>query len=163
MSFISRVVSKVSIASVIALTLSASIGFAKSSQQLENNEIKAGDAISVWASSVKDKDKKFDLSLNLRNLSTTDGLIVMFPDMSCKRGEVKGSLRYPTFGSKGQTLALKPEETKNFTVVCDLPTVVKGEYSIILGKVYANPTNDGYTQGKVLADTVVWKTSDIKK
>ena len=145
------------------VSLSSSIGFAKSAQQLENNEVKAGDAISVWASSVKDKDKKYDLSFNLRNLSTTDGLLVMFPDMSCKRGEVKGNLRYPTFGSKGNTLALKPEETKNFTVVCDLPTEVKGEYSIILGKVYANPSNDGYTQGKVLADTVVWKTSDVKK
>jgi len=146
-----------------AIIFGTNRGFAKGAHILENNEIKVEGAISVWASSVKDKGKKYDLSLNLRNLRNKESLIVMFPDMSCKRGEVKGNLRYPTFGSAGKTIVLKPEETKNFTLVCDLPTDVKGDYSIIFGNVYANPSNDGYTQGKVLADTFVWKTSDTKR
>ena len=108
-------------------------------------------AATVWADWVKDKKTKFDVHLNIRNENKDTGIIVMQGEMGCARGAVTGELKYTFFNTGERMIDLKPNQTKSFNLVCKLPTQAKGEYTITVGHVYTNPSLDGKTIGKPVA------------
>ena len=150
-------------AALLAISALAGCGHATTKLDKSNSEVKVDGVISVWSSWVKDKKDKFDLQLNIVNLDEKQGLIVMLQDMGCKRGDVTGTLKHTFFNTGERTIDLKPGQSKSFNMVCKTPIPVKGDYVVTFGKVYANPKLDGYTQGPILAQSLVWKYSDAKK
>ncbi len=148
---------------LVAVASLVSCGHGITKLDKAQSEAKVDGVISVWPSWIKDKGKKFDLQLNIVNLDQKQGIIVMLQDMSCKRGDIVGTLKHTFFNTGERTIDLKPGQAKSFNMVCTLPAIVKGDYLVTFGKVYANPKLDGYTQGPVLAQSLVWKYSDVKK
>ena len=46
-------------------------------------------------------------------------------------------------------------------MVCNLAAKTKGDFKINLGKIWDNPSLDGKTTGKGLADDAAWVQKDI--
>ena len=45
-------------------------------------------------------------------------------------------------------------------MVCDTRLKAKGPFKIVFGRVFDNPSNDGATTGKMIAEGVEWKAND---
>jgi hypothetical protein len=116
-----------------------------------NKVTKAG-VISIYSEWVKDKGKKYDLNLTLSNDHDKD-IIVLLNDFRCFRGTVSGEIK------SDDTIHLLPGKKKGLTVTCNLGSKTKGEYRIVVTKVYENPASDEKTLGKVIGTEIEWKVA----
>lgn len=117
--------------------------------------------ISIAAPWVKDKGKKFDIGVSLTNESK-QSIIVMLGDLHCKRGNLDGVLHHTFFNTGERTIDLTPGQNKSFNMVCDVHEATRGDYRVTIGRVFANPANDGKTKGEVLATNVEWVLSQLE-
>jgi hypothetical protein len=108
---------------------------------------------------IKDEDENFDMQLRLQN-QTDQFIIVLLSDIRCSRGNVLGEITHSFFNTGERTIDLKPNETKKMTMVCRFSDDVKGDFSIKVVRIYANPAKDGKTLGDVIDKDVVL---DIKE
>ncbi len=56
-------------------------------------------------------------------------------------------------------------KNKDLLIICKYegnPNRPEGEFSIVFGQVWENPSGDGETKGKVLAKSVEWMTGDVE-
>src|SRR5262249_52059607 len=97
----------------------------------------------VWVAWVKDKGKKFDMNLNLTNLSDKKHMIIFLSDISCGRGGTNGVVRHTLFNSGERTINFAPGQSKAFNTVCVLPAKASGDYVVTVGKIFDNPSGDG--------------------
>ena len=112
--------------------------------------------VSVSAEWVKDKGRKWDVELQLKSLHPKP-FIILRKEIQCFRGEKEGSLR------KGEEIiALTKNHSGSYTFQCDIGVEAKGDFKLVISKVYENPDDDGQTKGKVLANNVLWQTPDKK-
>lgn len=102
---------------------------------------------------LKDKDNKYDVSLHLKNLSK-ETILLFVGDMNCERGtETNGIINNH---SDRRTIDLRSNESRSVVLTCQLKTKNKGNFALDM-KVFANPSGDSNTPGKVLAEKVEWK------
>lgn len=127
------------------------------------NQMLAKDVMSVWVAWIKDKGEKFDLNINMRNENPDKAYIVFLSDMGCKRGKVRGQLKHTFFNTGERTIDFKPNEAKDFNLVCKTSGGTRGEFSIEISRIYDNPSMDGKTVGKVVAKGLSWTQSDRKE
>ena len=127
------------------------------------NQLKAPGIFAVTIPWIKDKGDKYDVKMVLHNENTEKGLIVFLTDLSCKRGNVTGMLKHTFFNTGEKVIDFKPNETKDFTLVCKTEGTQTGEFKLSLSKIYENPSLDGKTVGKVVAKDLTWEQSDRKK
>lgn len=120
----------------------------------ESSKVSKG-PVTVWASWVKDKGKKYDLQFHIGNEGDKD-MIVQLADMSCRKGGSTGDLRHTFFNTGERTIDIRVGRSKSMVMVCNLGAKTQGAYVIAIAKVYENPGGDGVTRGKVLANDVEW-------
>ncbi|MGE4132787.1 MAG: hypothetical protein AB7F86_14175 [Bdellovibrionales bacterium] len=117
--------------------------------------------VSVWANWVKDKGKKYDLQLAIAN-DANEPIIVMLGEMACYRGGQRGTLRHTFFNTGERTIDFRPKELKTFNMVCQIGTDAEGDFKIEIGNIYENPTGDGKTTGKTMAQGISWTAPDLR-
>ena len=119
------------------------------------------DNVSMWATWVKDKGKKYDLNLNIAN-NTDKDVIIMLEEMSCFRGSNRGALKHTFFNTGERVIDFRAGQMKGFNLVCDLQANVEGDFKIKVAKVYENLGGDGKTRGKAIASDLEWKINIVK-
>jgi len=128
-----------------------------------DNKIDVKGLMTMTVAWVKDKSKKFDVSITIKNESDKAGIIVMLNDMGCGRGDTAGQLKHTFFNTGERTIDFKAHQQKQFNMVCDLGGDVKsGPFKLNIAKVYDNPGMDGHTLGKILASDLTWSQDDKK-
>lgn len=112
---------------------------------------------------IKDKGKKFDVHVNIHNDNQDKGMIIFLSDMTCQRGNMGGTLKHTFFNTGERTINFHPNETKEFNLVCNIGDESKGDFKILVSKIYENPSMDGRTVGKVIGKDIVWKQDDRRE
>jgi len=115
--------------------------------------IKREGVFSAWTTTLHDKGDKFDFKLNVRNDSDKT-LLVLLHDIHCARGERPGVIKHAFFGAGERDIDLKPGQTKDLGLVCEIGGKFHGDFSIKIASVYDNPSNDGTTAGEKVADNI---------
>lgn len=124
----------------------------------EGNRLTKAGIVSLWADWIKNKGEKYDIGFHIRNEGEKP-IIIMLRGMRCYRGGGEGELKHTFFNTGEKTIDFRAGETKKFTLVCEIGEKYKGDYRIVVGRVYENTGGDGKTLGKVLAKDVDWKVS----
>jgi hypothetical protein len=104
---------------------------------------------------IKDKGAKYDIKFAISNLSDKN-IIILLSEMSCYRGHMMGILKHTFFNTGERTIDFKAGQMKEFKMVCDYGSKMKGDYKISIRKVYENPNGDGATKGKVITENIDW-------
>lgn len=105
---------------------------------------------------VKEKGRKFDVGLTLRNESPAFQ-IVFLSDLVGGRGAAEDRMRHATWGWGERTIDLRPGEEKSFTMSCSVSAdAASAPVHVTVRRVYENPSRDGRTPGKVVAEGVTW-------
>jgi len=113
--------------------------------------------LSIQATEVKDKGKKYDIEFGLVNESEKN-IIVFLADVLCYKGNTQGVASHAFFGAGERTIDMSPKQKKNFRLVCKLGGKVEsGDYKLIVSRVFDNPSNDRRTTGKEIAKSIEWK------
>lgn len=134
-------------------------GGGKVSLAPEQTTMKKDGLITMNVEWIKDKKKKYDIRMRVHNDAKT-AIIFKLSDMQCFRGERQGILKHTFFNTGERTIDFRPGQMKTFQMVCDLGDKSEGQFKIVFGRIFDNPTNDGATTGKVLADGIEWKADD---
>lgn len=121
----------------------------------ENRVTRSG-AISLSAEWLKDKGKRFDIGLRLRN-EHEKPVIVLLREMRCYRGNTEGVLKHTFFNTGERTIDLRVGQLKSFKFDCVVGERTHGDFRVIVGRVYENGSGDGRSLGKVLAQDVEWR------
>ena len=116
--------------------------------------VKKAGVLSVTATWVKDKDKKFDAGLKITNESADNTLLIFVGDMTCERGGIKGEL---SIEGNPRILDIRPGEVRNLILKCNLQNLTKGDFVVTMKKIFENPKQDSTTPGKVVAENFTWK------
>ena len=147
--------------SILALlTFTAALAFADNKYTPgSDNRIFKKDVVSMQVPWIKDKGNKYDIHVLVHNESPDKGIIIFLGDMGCQRGEVSGILKHTFFNTGEKTIDFRPGQTKDFTLVCKAEAK-NGDFKLKISKVYSNPSMDGKTVGKVLAENLNWAQSD---
>jgi hypothetical protein len=125
----------------------------------EQKVMKKEGVISMNVEWVKDKQKKYDVRMAIHNEAKSP-IIVKLGDMQCFRGEHQGILHHTFFNTGERTIDFRIGESKVFQMVCDTHEKASGPFKIIFGRIFDNPSNDGATTGKIIAEGVEWKAND---
>lgn len=120
-----------------------------------NSSVTSNPAIEITTLWLKDKGKKYDIEMNIRNVSSSD-IVFFLKDMSCEKGGVAGRLKHTFFNTGERSIDFRKGQLKRFKMVCDIGAEERGSYKIMISQVFENPNGDGRTQGKVLATNVSW-------
>ncbi len=148
----------------VGLLLLGSAAFASEKYMPDpENQMTAKGVVTVSVPWIKDKGKKFDVSLNIHNEDTDKGIIIFLSDLGCQRGKVRGELKHTFFNTGEKTIDFKPNETKTFTLVCRVAGETRGDFKLSVAKVYGNPSMDGKTVSKVIAKDLTWSQSDKRE
>ncbi len=124
------------------------------------NNIQAKGIVTATVGWIKDKKKKWDLDLHIKNENPEQGIIIFLSDMGCRRGSTVGKLKHTFFNTGERTIDFRPGQVKDFHLVCDTGNESTGAYQLEITRVYSNPSLDGKTIGKVVAKNLKWKHSD---
>src|SRR5665213_800821 len=114
-----------------------------------NNKMEAKGIMTLTVSWIKDKGKKYDLHVNIKNENDKTGIIVFLSDMGCQRGESGGQLKHTFFNTGERTIDFRPHQQKDFNMMCIVNGKATGPFKLSVAKVYDNPSLDGKTVGKV--------------
>lgn len=147
------------LAAVVVGALMLACGSRMIRQDMNSSVGKPG-VIKVWANWVKDKKAKFDMNFSMVSENDDQMIIVFLADISCSRGGMAGQVKHTFFNSGERTIQLAPRQGKNFNMVCYTPGPTTGEFNVTVAKVFENPSKDGKTPGKVIAENLVWKSPD---
>lgn len=125
----------------------------------EQSAMKKDGVLSMNVEWIKDKKKKYDIRLSIRNEAKSP-IIIKLGDMQCFRGARQGTLRHTFFNTGERTIDFRLGEQKTFQMVCDLGVPTVGGFKIVFGRVFDNPANDGVTLGKMISESVEWKADE---
>ncbi len=116
--------------------------------------------MSLSVEKVKDKKKKYDFRLNLKN-DSNQFLLVNLTDILCFRGDVHGMIKNTFFNTGPRSIGLAPGEVKGKTLVCDHGMSAAGDFRVVVSRIYENPSHDGKTPGKVVGENLEWLGKNI--
>ena len=107
----------------------------------------------VFVSRVKDKGDKFHVISRLDN-ETDKPILVLFGGLACFKGKTEGLAKY-SFGIGEQYINIPPGSSKPVKFWCELnQPVPTGHYRVVIKKVFSNPSGDGRTPGKAIAENL---------
>jgi hypothetical protein len=116
--------------------------------------VKMDGVMSVKIAKLHDKYKKgrFDMTVDVTNLHS-QSIIFYYGEIRCFRDGVAGRLEYPFFGAGERAVDFKPGETKTFNYSCKTEKAKEpgGQFRLVYGRIFENPSNDGVTSGKQIA------------
>lgn len=113
-----------------------------------------GKILKITVEQVKDRGNKFDVKSQIRNESDKS-ILLFFNGMECFKGDVPGRPVY-RLGIGERAINIPAGSFKRLDFRCDLTRDVEtGKYKIKFNNVFANPSNDGKTQGDIIAKDVV--------
>ncbi|HMN67136.1 MAG TPA: hypothetical protein PKC28_01225 [Bdellovibrionales bacterium] len=147
------------IALAFALTAQAAEKFAPDPENVMTKK----DVVTFSVPWIKDKGAKWDFQLNVHNENPEKGMIVFLSDISCKRGKVVGVVKHTFFNTGERTMDFKPNERKEFKLVCRTEGAERGDFVLSVRKVYDNPSMDGKTVGKSVAENLTWNQNDKRE
>lgn len=127
----------------------------------DDNVAEKKGVLSMWASWVKPKGKKYDMNFHIRNLSSK-AIIVKFADVNCYRGAHTGTVKYTFFNTGERTIDMAPGQEKAANMVCSFGGETKGDFKVVIHRVFENPTNDGKTAGKLIGNEISWEQKDVE-
>jgi hypothetical protein len=142
---------KLIILSLFAVT--ALMGCGAKRIKIEEKQVTKNDIVSFNVSALKDKGKSFDIVMGVTNISTND-IIFMLNDMQCYKGTTQGVLKHTFYNTGERVIDFRKGQLKNFKMVCKLADKTKGDYRIVVTRIFDNPGADGETKGKVLAENI---------
>ena len=145
--------------SLMLLSACAHTGEKSGSSEMEPVSNAAEGVISMWSGPVKDRGSRFELSFNIKNMMTDQSVIVPVSEMTCRRGEMKGSLKPMAKTKLEHTIQLKPGQTRSLNLTCILENPAGGDYTIKIGKVFG-ATASGSQATTVLAKELAWHYVD---
>jgi hypothetical protein len=140
------------IASVVGCLMVAAACTGGGTQYTVNEAVSKPGVIKVTAKELNDKikRKKFDMLVQFENLSNKSQ-VVFLGEMQCFKGENRGALNHAFFGAGERTIDLKPGQFKEFRFVCTFSQAVpNGDFTLVIGRVFSNPNEDGKTTGEEL-------------
>lgn len=142
----------------LVLFVTATQAFAADRLMIDpSNKIVDKGVVTVAIPWLKDKGDKYDINLSIHNENDEKGMIIFLSDLGCKRGGVAGQLKHTFFNTGERTIDFRPGQTKEMTLVCKTEGSKSGAFELTVAKVYANPTLDGKTVGKILARNLNWQ------
>lgn len=110
--------------------------------------------IQIQGLKIVDKGKKYNLRVNIKNLTQKD-ILLMLNDFRCKRGGIDGRVEHAFFGAGERLMEFAPQQIKEFNFVCILPyKIVSGDYELTLIRGFDNPSRDRRTPGKEIVKNV---------
>ena len=145
--------------SMLLLSGCAHSGERSGASEIEPVATAAEGVISMWSGPVKDRGSRFELNFNIKNMMTDQSVYVPVIEMSCRRGEMKGSLKPMAKTKLESTIQLKPGQTRSLNFTCILENPTGGDYTIKIGKVFG-ATTSGSQATTVLAKELAWHYVD---
>jgi|GEM_PF-6991279 len=145
--------------SFLLLSACAHQGEKSSSNEMEPMATAAEGIISMWSGPVKDRGSRFELNFNIKNMMTDQSVVVPVSEMTCRRGEMKGSLKPMAKTKLEHTIQLKPGQTRSLNLTCILDNPAGGDFTIKIGKVFG-ATASGTQATTVLAKELAWHYVD---
>jgi hypothetical protein len=139
-----------------------SVAFSACGHRIENlaqTQVSKEGLVAVSANWLKDKGSKYDFQLAVMNNSGKP-IIVYLWDIACFRGTVQGEVKHTFFNTGERTIDFKIGEKKAFNMVCRLGGETKGDFRVLIKKIYENPAQDGKTVGQLLGSDVEWKLAE---
>ena len=107
----------------------------------------------VFVSRVKDKGDKFHVISRIDNESNKP-ILVFFGGLTCFKGKKEGLPKY-SFGIGEQYINIPSGSSKTVKFWCELnQPVQQGRYRVVIKKVFDNPSGDGRTPGKAIAENL---------
>jgi hypothetical protein len=125
-----------------------------------DNKMEAKGIVTVEIPWINDEGDSYDVQFRVTNDNDDKGMIIFMSDLSCKRGNVTGRLKYTFFNAGERTIDFKPGETKEFKMVCKTEDHKKGDFKLNIARIYNNPSLDGKTVGKIIAKGLSFTQSD---
>jgi len=125
----------------------------------QSNVAKQDGIVSMWAEWVKDKGDKYDIRMNIKN-DSDQATIIMLNGLQCYRGQIPGRLKHTFFNTGERTMDFRPGELKTFNLVCVYGSDTKGDFRIVIDRIFENPSGDGRQTGKVVAQKIEWNQPD---
>lgn len=111
------------------------------------------ETIRVTVSTVKDKGKHYDVDGRIHN-QTDQSILVLFGGINCFKGSLEGVPHYPLWIGE-QHIDIPASSAKPLKFSCKLGRKVSdGKYRLAIRKVFENPSGDGKTPGKALAENI---------
>lgn len=124
----------------------------------EETKMTKNDLVVIDADWVKDKGKRYDVQLKVKNVSDND-IIILLNDMQCFKGTSQGVLKHTFFNTGERTIDFRKGQLKSMRMVCTIGEKTDGDDRIVVGRIFDNPNADGATRGKVLGQNIEWKYS----
>ncbi len=117
----------------------------------EGNRVTKPGVLTLSSSWVKDKGKKWDMGLKIKNENSGD-IIVNAKDSQCWRGAVSGEV-----SAGDDVIPLRPGQMKEVRFTCKTGQKAKGAYKLTITRVFSNPGGDEKTVGKVIGKDIAWQ------
>jgi hypothetical protein len=127
--------------------------------KIEEKQVTKNDIVAFNVSALKDKGKSYDILMSIQNVSPDKDIIIMLNDMQCFKGASQGELKHTFYNTGERTIDFRKGQLKNFKMVCKLGSKTKGDYRILVTRIFDNPGADGETKGKVLGSNIEVKLS----
>jgi len=137
---------------------SAFFGCGAKRVRIEEKQVTKNDIVSFNVTTLKDKGKTYDIMMSVQNVSDKD-IIIMLNDMQCFKGNLQGELKHTFYNTGERTIDFRKGQLKNFKMVCRLGDKTKGDYRILVSRIFDNPGADGETKGKVIGSNIEVKLS----
>jgi len=102
---------------------------------------------------IKEKGDKYDMRLIVKN-GTDKSILFYLNELHCFKGSVEGTLKHTFFNTGHRTFKFHPGAQEAYNMVCKVGDNVQGDYRVVLGRVLENPTGDGKTPGKQIAEKI---------
>ncbi len=147
---------KFKIAALVALIIGTSCSHRTVAVSTETTKMVKPGLLAISVPMLKDKGKKFDFTLAIRNESP--GFIIIYlNDISCFRGESAGTVKHTFFNTGERTIDFAKGESKSFNMKCN-SSASEGDFKIVINRVFDNPSKDRKTPGTVIGESIVWST-----
>lgn len=117
---------------ILCILLPILCSCASKSIALKDQTLNIDDKATLQALKIKQKKKKFALSM-IGTSSSKTPLLVKKEDISCGKGSLSGVLKHM---KGGPNLILKPGTSQEYKLVCNVQTDVEGDYFVNFAKVY---------------------------
>ncbi|MBF0316036.1 MAG: hypothetical protein HQK52_21630 [Oligoflexia bacterium] len=144
---------------VFLFVVTFALAFGCSHQKTLNpstNKLEKDNLIRLMATWVKDKGERFDMEIQLTNIST-NSLLIPMGMFRCGKGDLQGAITRNTMNSSvAYNLILEQGESRIFNFTCTLDRKFDGPFVFKIVKIFEN-VND--QKGKELASELTLSTT----
>ena len=111
--------------------------------------------ISVDVQNLKDRKKKFDFKLVIKNESQGYRRVI-YSDIQCFRGTHQGAISPQLLKKEDQNIDLPPGKKKSLELSCILHGPATGGYQVNIARIYDVPAENKKILGRVIGENLQW-------